>query len=334
MLAEIATVIPYPLINEWIKKIIDDRHFHDKHLRFYLKSGPVISGRFERYSQDHRMIFVSGKVGSRGVPVDNLLYVDVQPVTQELPSSGYSFAGIPYTLRDFPTPFVKHDGTLDLIAVYGEGSRDYAEHRQFQRRNGEKTLLTTKVGRRGDFEYLATLFAALGFAASRLRPQSELSISPLAKQGLRLDDADLLHNLILVGSGAINTFSRRILEIFGDDLPVRFKASDSDEEIIDQTGPERKIYSRRIDAEWDIGFIELLPNPFCPSKVILIAAGLTVTGTQAALHALCDATSRKVLNDTVRVTEGESIIIPAQLVRATDIHYRNGLESARSYDFV
>ena len=338
MLSELVALVPYQMIGEWVGSWIqgnrEDRHFKDRELRLYLKTGHLIEGRFERFSNDRQTIFVSAKSSTQGVPVSNLLYVDLQTVGAPAKLNDYSFAGISHTLRDFPQPFIGADGSLDLVFVHGEGSRDYAEHREFQRKNGERNLPTTKVGRRGDFEYFAPLSMTLGFAACKINPKRDMPRFPIAKQGLRVDDADFQHNIITIGSGAVNTFSRRVLEIYDDGLPIRFKKPDSDEEIIDQSSSEARTFSRRIESEWNTGLIELFPNPFCPTKIILIAAGLTVTGTQAALHALCDAASKKVLSDRLSASVDGTMTIPAQLVRATDITYKSGLESAGGYEFV
>jgi hypothetical protein len=335
-ISDLGPIVPWQSLGKWALRIVEDRHFKGKELLFHLKNGSLVSGRFERYSVDHKTFFVARENGSSlGVPFENVLYLNVQNVPTAGPSpKDYPFGGMKWTLRDFPEPFVQKDGLLDMMFVHGEGSRDYADYREFLRKKGEPASVPTKVGRRGDFEYVTTLSAALGFAACKANPRTELPIISFAKQGLQLAEADLACNLVTVGSGAINTFSRRIFEVYGNELPIHFGAPDSDDQIIDQSGPETKTYSRRIDNEWNTGFIELLPNPFCPSKAVLVVAGLTVAGTQAGLRALCEATFRKILNDRLRTFGDGTMTVPAQVVRATNIRYDNGLESVGGYEFV
>lgn len=218
--------------------------------------------------------------------------------------------------------------------MYGEGSRDYADYRQFLRQKGDQGLPATRVGRRGDFEYLATLAIALGFYAGKANPSSEPPTLPLAKQGFQVEGTDLEQNLIIIGSGAVNTLAKKVFEIYGDDLPVRFGKPDSDEMIIDEINHEPRIFHRRNDKECSVGLIELVPNPFSPSKVVLIAAGLTVAGTQAALLALSDAVTKRALRDRYMKIDGGVMAVPAQLVMARNARYVNGLETIHAYDLI
>ena len=102
---------------------------------------------------------------------------------------------------------------------------------------------------------------------------------------------------------------------------------------MDEIG-ERTVYSRKRDPDWNVGMIEMLPNPFAPSKVVLIVAGVTVTGTQAGLLALCHSATRKILHNKVKKLGTESVTVPAQLVRATKITYLNGIEMVDDYELI
>jgi hypothetical protein len=300
-----------------------------------MKDGRILEGPYERYSAEHNTFFINGPDSSSfGVSLSNTLFLEVAKPSGNPVLGNYSFGGLMHTLAEFPRPFVGDDGSLDLLFVYGEGSRDYADYRQFLRQKGQKDLPPSRVGKRGDFEYLSSLSLALGFHAGRTNVSLGLPSLPLAKQGLQLIDGDLKHNLVVIGSGAVNTISKQIFEIYGQGLPIRFKTPDSDDMIIDSIGDEPRTYSRRNDGEWNTGMIEIVPNPFYPTKVILLAAGLTVLGTQAALLALSDAVFHRNLRNRTKKIDGGIMTVPAQLVIARDVRYVNGLETTYGYDLV
>lgn len=81
----------------------------------------------------------------------------------------------------------------------------------------------------------------------------------------------------------------------------------------------------------------MLPNPFNPEKVVLIAAGLRTTGTQAALLLLCHAFERRIYSITDNVPEilvkatkiedvlGKPIVKECEIIRHVKIGGKHGL---------
>jgi hypothetical protein len=337
-MSDLLTLVPMDQIVQWVRRSSSDRRYKGQPIVLHLKNGGLVQGNYERYDDVTQAIVLLQKEPSASdhhlvIPRESIIFFKVGPSLSHKPSDHYAFGGMSYTLADFPRPFVSSDGAMDLLFVIGEGSRDYTDHNDFLKRKGEFTLNSANVGRRGDFDYLLSLATALGFHSGKISAQQDLSFTPRAKQGLQIGDIDHTHNIISIGSGAVNTFTKRVLEAYGDDLPVRFTAPNSDEELLDQVTNERKTYSRRKEGEKDVGVIELLPNPWNPSKVILIVAGLTVSGTQAALLALSRNVSRR-LHNRAKKTNGVLLEIPALLVKAKNVSYINGLENVDDYEFI
>jgi hypothetical protein len=120
------------------------------------------------------------------------------------------------------------------------------------------------------------------------------------------------HNLICLGAGDTNWISRALQRYYRSALlGVRFGKPDSSQSIVintrdnekDKTGklvlgnatnPEAKTgYVRHISQveandDWYSALIIALPNPWNINKTVLLCAGLTGLGTQAAMFALMD----------------------------------------------
>jgi hypothetical protein len=332
------TLVPTDQIVQWIRRTASDRKYKGLRIVLHLKNGSLVQGIYERYDDvKQAFVLLQNEVPTSSqqliVPRESVIFFKAGTSLPHTPSNHYAFGGMTHTLSDFPRPFLSADGTIDVLFVIGEGSRDYDDHNDFLRKKGESALNSSHVGRRGDFDYLPSLASALGFQSGKITSQQDLSLPPRAKQGLQVGEIDFAQNIISIGSGAVNTFTRRVLEAYGNDLPVRFRTPNSDEELFDQVTEERKTYSRRKEGEKDVGMIEIVPNPWKPTKVVIIAAGLTVNGTQAALLALSRNVSRRLHNRTKK-TNGLLLEIPSILVRAKSVSYINGLESVDDYEFI
>jgi len=318
---------------EKIKDIVEDRKYRNKVTKVYLKSGRVIIGNVKTF--DKNVLIFSIPEGLI-VPISSILYLQILDTESlsERPKQ-YNFADSNFSLRDFPRPFITEDGVFDVIYVFGEGKRDYDEYTDFKKKSKEEYPIL-RTGLRGDFDYLLTLVSKMAFETAKrnieLKSKKTKIVFPYGRQGIQLDNpTKQSFNIISVGSGLVNSFTREILEIYGDGIPIRFRKPNDDEEIIDEVG--RRRFFRREPEERDIGFMELLPNPYNPTKTVLIVAGLKVTGTQAGLLALCNAFEDRI-NDQLKVIDGDNIRIPARLVRAKNITCKNGLETAENYEFI
>jgi len=320
-------------IFEKIKDIVEDRKYRNKLTKVYLKNGRVITGNVKTF--DKSVLLFSIPEGLM-IPISSILYLQVLG-TERLSArpEQYNFADSNFSLRDFPHPFITEDGMFDVIFVFGEGKRDYDEYMDFMKKNKQEYPIL-RTGLRGDFDYLLTLASKMAFETAKrnieMKSEKTKIVFPYGRQGIQLDTPTKeSFNIISVGSGLVNSFTREILEIYGDGIPIRFRKPNDDEEIVDEV--DGRCFFRREPEERDIGFIELLPNPYNPTKTVLIVAGLKVTGTQAGLLALCNAFEDRI-NDNFKVIDGDNIRIPARLVRAKNITYKNGLETAGNYEFV
>ena len=336
MESSILGLIPgYELAKNAKNYIVRMRTYKGKYLRITLQKGEVVIGKFCRSMPtppSFEIELLDGK--KKFFPFHSIYAFDVlaNPPSEEPKKVSYAFERyLEYALADFPKPYLMKDGQLDLRFVFGEGSRDcddYCRHLKMQK------ILPPVLhsGRRGDFDYLLTLAVKFGYESSRrnLKSESLKKCIPYGRQGFMLTDEGKKNcNLLLVGSGAVNTITRQVLEFYGDNIPVRFNSPESDLSIIIDCD-ERKLFQRRSDKDRHIGMLTMLPNPFNLEKVVTIAAGVNVTGTQAALLTLCDAFETPLVDMRI-VIKGKDVQIPALLVEATQVKSYNGLECALAY---
>lgn len=329
-----------PKLTQWVEEF---RKYRKKCLRVTLRDGKILAGYYNGFSHELQAIELridSDKLVS--IPANNIYLCEVLDVAEiAKPSQPYAFGNMRYTLKDFPEPFITKDGSFDVMLAFGEGWRDYADYAETLRSVGKPVPPRFREGRRGDFDYLLTLCAKLGFESARrsqecgeLREGRHPTVFPCGRQGYWISQEEKQRtNLITIGSGAVNTLTREVLEFYGNNLPIRFDSPQSDQQIFFDMDDEVKVYDRRNDEEKDIGLIAMLPSPYNQDKFILVAAGMEVAGTQAAILALCDGTDRR-LSDMKCSFKGETMWIPMRLVKATEIEYLEHCEIAKKYSFL
>ena len=312
------------------------KKYKGKCFRISLKTGEVRYLWYCDYSEKEKTFTFRENERKVTYPIDQILKYEVlaKDAVPPFAMKEYSFSNMKYTLKDFPTPFLEPDGSPDFVVVIGEGSRDYSEYRTWLKSQGKALCEVFNVGLRGDFDYVVSLCTRLGLTMAKRGMNSDMKFVPHARQGLTLTDKEKQdHNLILIGSGVINTVTRDVLAFYSDYLPIRFEPPNSDLHIVSDIGSARLTYARRQISDQDVGIIALLPSPFNKNKVVLIAAGLKVTGTQAALLALCDAFNQP-LQDSIMKKDGISVHIPIRLVKAVRTSTINGLEVAEGYQLI
>ena len=237
-----------------------------------------------------------------------------------------------HTLKDFPTPFISPDGKADFLIVFGEGSRDCSDYIKWMKTQHITHPPIYQPGRRGDFDYTLSLGILLGYIIAKRSSGNYVSL-PYGRQGFMVTEEEKKgHNLILIGSGAVNSLTKEIFNFYGEYLPVRFSSPNSDNQIISDI-VSRKTFSKRYENEANVGLLALLPSPYNKEKLALIAAGLNVTGTQAALLALCNSW-RSPITNSLRRFENSSIEVPIRLVEAVDVRFEKGLEITDNYRFL
>lgn len=336
MESSILGLIPgYELAKDAKNYIVKTRTYKGKYLRLTLQKGEIIIGKFCRSMPSPPSFEIELLDGNKTFfPFHSIYAFEVleHPPSEEPVKVSYAFERhLEYTLADFPKPYLIKDGQLDLRFVFGEGSRDYDDYCHYLKMQNTRPPILHS-GRRGDFDYLLTLAVKFGYESSRrnLKSESLRKCIPHGRQGLMLTDEEKKNcNLLLVGSGAVNTVTRQVLEFYGDNIPVRFDTPRSDLSIIVDCD-ERRSFQRRSDKDRHIGMVIMLPSPYNLEKVVTIAAGVNVTGTQAALLTLCDAFETPLVDMRIAV-EGKDLRVPALLVKAEQVESYNGLEYALAY---
>jgi hypothetical protein len=101
-------------------------------------------------------------------------------------------------------------------------------------------------------------------------------------------------NIITVGGGDTNLYSRYIHRFYRGRLPVHFTTPEDSKELCLETfeagnkGPKIKILSTMENKSLFSGLLLILPNPLHPEKFVVWVAGLTALGTQAGIKILAD----------------------------------------------
>lgn len=177
------------------------------------------------------------------------------------------------TFQHFPEPFVTPK-SFDLLFVLG-GSKE------------KISLENERIGGWGAAEMdnatrLVDLATFLGVKAGQYGIRIEKPMIGYLDSEIP-DNVKRDSNLISIGGGDINEFTAQLQIIYSDNIPIHFDNPQSATAIISRISQE--VYVARGRGR-NVGFIELLPNPFNPRKVVMVLAGNFITGTQAAFLAL------------------------------------------------
>jgi len=291
-------------IYEEIKQRIERQHLKGKYVILSMMDRPPITGKLVDYVKmgnewGLKLTFQNEEVI---IPVKNISFVEFY--SEEPKVESRHIYGIPptkYSLSDFPKPFISKEG-LDVVFVYGTSPLDYDDYKKYVEQKGERVELRTAFQRIGDFDLLLTLSSKFGFEIARSGEKINKFVC-YGRQDFALTEVEKKeHNLILVGSGYCNKIVKEVLEYYPN-LPIKFETPASHQAIVyAKDSSNIEVYDRTLTGK-DVGIVALLPNPFNPDKVVLIAAGLRTTGTQAALLLLCHAFERRIYSITENVPE-------------------------------
>jgi len=259
----------------------------------------------------------------------------------------------PKTFHDWPGCMLDDSKSrLDVTIVVGSTARERTdESGQFGTSPasfnvfGTTWRITRQVspGTVRDLLRVADLTAYLSTVRVR-DDRNDLSAQDVGADALCLVDLSvsresLEKNLILVGAGdtnlwfAVATVAYR--QRFGFSIPIRYSGDDSLYFTCDQIYSELsgQFYPRLEESGYmHCGYLAMVPNPWAPDKVMVLASGTRATGTQAALLALirgtdnarADATAERwhSLSANNRYHAG----VPAKIVRATKAEVIAGSE--------
>ena len=211
----------------------------------------------------------------------------------------------PKSFAEWPTCALNRDGDLDVLIVLGSTSRERSgDSFGFSESQIETDVFGTRwkfsrqesPGTTRDAVRALDLAAYLGAAQSREHIGSQGSFSwgeSICALDVSVTQNQLMKNLILVGASDTNLFyglaAVAYRQRFGYSIPVRYAGDEHLYFTCDQiiSDLSRQTYSRLEESGgMHCGYIAMVPNPWLPAKVMILASGTRATGTQAALLAL------------------------------------------------
>ena len=236
----------------------------------------------------------------------------LQSMEAQLKSVSPQLSDNPFSLGDWPSRAVNQDGTLDIAIIIGSTGKEaplgstleekeklLAPFMPFLGSNENTRPQSARVA-----EYLPYLTSCLE-RVSRAKMKS-FGIANYEESAsipeVYCDRTLFAHfqsvvqekNIITIGGGDTNLFSRYIHRFYQDQLPIYLNDPADSSELIFSTreendaGPKLIKYSTAEDQQWFYGLITIRPNPLNPSKFVVWVAGLTALGTQAGIMLLSD----------------------------------------------
>ena len=216
----------------------------------------------------------------------------------------------PKTFADWPACVLNDSQSLDVLIIVGSTRREKSEDSQ---KFAESFIESDIFGTRWSFsrqespatvrDLVRVVDLAAYLAVDKLgRPTNDpdrlRSHDPLCVMDVSVTEEQLRKNLILVGAADTNLFfglaTVAYRQRFGYSIPVRYSGDEQlyftcDQIVSDLSGLK---YPRLEESGFmHCGYLAMMPNPWSPTKVMILASGTRSTGTQAALLALtggCD----------------------------------------------
>jgi len=237
-----------------------------------------------------------------------------------------------FTFKDWPICSLRDDGILDLAIIIGSTGKEAPLGKTDEEKSELLADFSPYIGYADNTRPQSARVAEyLPYLVSSLERCSQKSIKYTQEKDayntssipeVYCDRTLFAHyqhiakdrNIITIGGGDTNLYSRFFHRFYKDYLPIRFNdPTDSSEIFIfteenSDTGPKIKKYtydedlvntknSSEHNQEWFHGLIAIRPNPFNPSKFVIWVAGLTALGTQAGMKILSD--SPRELNNSI-----------------------------------
>ncbi len=115
----------------------------------------------------------------------------------------------------------------------------------------------------------------------------------------------LERDIFLIGSGLVNLLTARLLEMLKP--PIRFEPPVGREILSELTDT---LYSAGDEVRRNAALLALLPNPWSPGRIVVLAAGIFRHGTRAAIKALEKHIREGFIKD-------HAAGVPIRVVRAT-----------------
>lgn len=123
-----------------------------------------------------------------------------------------------------------------------------------------------------------------------------LNIKMVPSIYLSMNDATQ-HNLLLLGAGNVNWCGEYIFRKYWQEpdlLPIHFKTIHAHEIIVSELSRrEYSTSSETAEIGTDYGILEIVPNPWNATKIVILCCGISLWGTQAAVLALVERKDSK-----------------------------------------
>lgn len=248
--------------------------------------------------------------------VDTTLGVHLKKFVEQVVRDGPQFMleSNPFSFDRWPAPILSSDGGIDAVCVIGNtvktGTGDMIGG-VADARLGDHVLAPARQPQTNrPAAMLPDLVSALERERAGLRVGGAASSADIldAPGVIGITDHVLIRhhremittrNLICVGAGDTNGVTKWVLDHYGQHLPVAFAGSDDSHALYfaKDTGALRKLRTvqpipgQLIAVQGDDqsryhALLAILPNPANRAKCVVIAAGLTALGTEAAILAL------------------------------------------------
>lgn len=248
----------------------------------------------------------------------------------------------PTTFADWPDCVLGDGNKVDALVIVGSTTREkVGEGDRFAQGSTEVELFGARwsFSRQASPGTVRDLVRVVDLAsfltqAKLLRGGGRSSLAldePLCTVDICVSRDQLNKNLILVGAADTNLFfglaTIAYRQRFGFSIPTRYSGDDQLYFTCDQIESDLsgRVYSRLEESgHMHSGYIVMVPNPWAPTKVLVMASGIRATGTQAALLALIRGTDDKARRDSgsepwrrLAGNNRHNAAVPAKIVRAT-----------------
>lgn len=217
-----------------------------------------------------------------------------------------------FSFRDWPHGLLTENGDLDVAIITGSTGKEAPLGKTDEERathlrmfhpyltfDDEMGIQSARPG-----EYLPYLTSTLERISRRKKlnlklsdPDSVASVPEVYcdRTAIRFyPEIFRERNIITVGGGDTNLYSRYIHRQYRGKLPVHFRTPEDSHELLVETvdegkkGPKIRILSTEEGNSIFSGLLVIVPSPFRKDKFVVWVAGLSALGTQAGIKILAD----------------------------------------------
>lgn len=225
-----------------------------------------------------------------------------------VPQAPYLLGRTRLSLTKFPDVLEEtadRNGKIDIAFVIGSGRYPISDHTSY----GTDALLIPEIS-----------------ALLKDQFKEKINLSSCLDIDIYNTEDIKNKNLFLIGSGKVNYVTMSLLEIFGNDLSVKFSFPGVGDILSNCHIPPRYYQVEEEHPDWDIGILSLTKNPWAAKigkqRIVVLVAGAHPIGTIAVNSLLIDY----IKNQKNRKDNKLDPNVPAKIVRGSPIEYTEYLE--------